>query len=423
MDMSKLLKQQGGIEKIKTPQSLVHIKHSITHRQYKYWYVLLRVYRLMLDALAEPDKDGFYYVPLATITEFLGYEPVKAELKKDFEALRQQPIIINYLEKDGSKALHGMGFVSEWKISSTKIGFKFPSFIVNAVNGDDADKKMFLLLNWNIFNSFTGKYEAIIYKLCKDYINSPARRTPYMAIEDYREYIGLSENDYPEMRDFTRRCVNEPIESINKNELSDISVSVEFRRNGRKIEGLYFKAEHKKQMQIPFDDFKPHPAFDYTKVSISPEQQTKYLEQYTPEQVQAIIERANDYAQEVKAKGKKANIAGIYKMAFTENWGEHYREQKQLEAKQAQAIKQAKETEKTQEKVKENKEEKEADERKKRLVEHWEAMTNEEKAEFFKRGLNNVPKVVKEIVGKRATIENAMSNPLLCKELMDLLDI
>jgi hypothetical protein len=135
--------------------------------------------------------------------------------------------------------------------------------------------------------------------------------------------------------------------------------------------------------------------------------------------VQAIIERANDYAQEVKVKGKKANIAGIYKIAFSENWGEHYREQKQLEAKQTQAIKQAKEAEK----VKEKKEEKEADERKKRLVEHWETLTNEGKAEFFKRGLNNVPKVVKEIVGKRATIENAMSNPLLCKELMDLLDI
>lgn len=176
-------------------------------------------------------------------------------------------------------------------------------------------------------------------------------------------------------------------------------------------------------MQIPFDDFKPHPAFDYAKVSISPEQQTKYLEQYTPEQVQAIIERANDYAQEVKAKGKKANIAGIYKMAFSENWGEHYREQKQLEAKQTQAIKQAKEAEKTQEKVKENKEEKEADERKKRLVEHWETLTNEEKTELFKRGLNNVPKVIKGIVEKRATVENAMSNPLLCKELMDLLKI
>lgn len=409
--MGTLLKQKGGVEKIKTPQSLVHIKHSITHRQYKYWYVLLRVYRLMLDSLEEPDKDGFYYVPLATITKFLGYEPVKSELKKDFEVLRKEPIIINYLEKDGSKALHSMGFISEWKISSTKIGFKFPSFIVNAVNGDDADKKMFLLLNWNIFNSFTGKYEAIIYKLCKDYINSPARRTPYMDIENYREYVGLSENDYPEMRDFTRRCVNEPVESINKNELSDILVSVEFRRSGRKIEGLYFKAEHKKQMQIPFEDFKPHPAFDCANIAIPPEQQVKHLEKYTPEQVQAIIKRANDYAQEIKAKGKKANIAGIYKIAFDENWGEQYIDQKQI-----------KEAEKPKEKAKGvSLETQKADARKKRLVKHWNSLDDEGKTELFKRGINNVPKVIKEIVENRATLENAMNNPLLCKELMDLL--
>lgn len=414
MDMSKLLKQQ---EQIKTPQSLVHIKHSITHRQYKYWYIILRVYRLMLDALEQPDKDGFYYVPLATVAEFLGYEPVKAELKKDFEALRQQPIIINYLEKDGSKALHGMGFVSEWKISSTRIGFKLPSFIVNAVNGNDADKQMFLLLNWSIFNSFTGKYEAIIYKLCKDYIG--VGRTPYMAIEEYREYIGLSENDYQSTDDFNKRCVKNPIASINKNDISDIIVSVEYKRMGRKIIGLWFNAELKKQTQLPFEEFKPHPAFDYAKVSISPEQQTKYLEQYTPEQVQAIIERANDYTQEVKAKGKKANIAGIYKMAFSENWGEQYREQKQLEAKQIQELQQVKEAEK----AKENKENTEAEARKKRLVAHWETLTYEEKTELFKLGLNNVPKIIKKTVEQRATVENAMSNPLLCKELMDLLKI
>lgn len=417
MDMSKLLKQKSGIEQIKTPQSLVHIKHSITHRQYKYWYIILRVYRLMLDALEQPDKDGFYYVPLATVAEFLGYEPVKIELKKDFEALRQQPIIINYLEKDGSKALHGMGFVSEWKISSTRIGFKLPSFIVNAVNGNDADKQMFLLLNWSIFNSFTGKYEAIIYKLCKDYIG--VGRTPYMTIEEYREYIGLSENDYQSTDDFNKRCVKNPILSINKNELSDIIVSVEYKRMGRKITGLWFNAELKKQTQLPFEEFKPHPAFDYAKISIPPEQQAKYLETYTPEQVKAIIDRANDYTQEVKAKGKKANIAGIYKMAFSENWGEQYREQKQLEAKQEKEIQQAKEAEK----AKENKENTEAEARKKHLVEHWETLTHEEKTELFKRGLNNVPKVIKKTVEQRATVENAMSNPLLCKELMDLLKI
>jgi hypothetical protein len=38
------------------------------------------------------------------------------------------------------------------------------------MRGLDLPKAMFSLISWDIFNHFTGKHEAIIYKLCKDYI-------------------------------------------------------------------------------------------------------------------------------------------------------------------------------------------------------------------------------------------------------------
>jgi hypothetical protein len=88
---------------LKTPQSIVHIKHTISLRQYKYWVLLLRFYREFFEANEAPDEKGFYRVPIAKITEYLGYEPLKAELKADFEALRKEPIIINFLDKDGKK--------------------------------------------------------------------------------------------------------------------------------------------------------------------------------------------------------------------------------------------------------------------------------------------------------------------------------
>ena len=57
-----------------------------------------------------------------------------------------------YLEKDGKPAIHGMGFISEYKITSTKIGFKLPTFLEKVIKGDEESKNLFLLLNWNIFN-------------------------------------------------------------------------------------------------------------------------------------------------------------------------------------------------------------------------------------------------------------------------------
>lgn len=412
--MSELIKKKGGIQQIKTPQSLVHIKHTITHRQYKYWYILLRLYRALLDSEEKQDKDGFYYVPMATLSDFLGYEPVKAELKKDFEALRREPIVINYLEKDGGKALHGMGFVSEWKISSTKIGFKLPSFIVNAIEGNEAEKQMFLLLNWNIFNSFTGKYEAIIYKLCKDYIG--IGRTPYMSINEYRDYIGLKDDEYTATDNLTRRCILNPTKAINENELSDISVSVEFTRNGRKVEGLYFKAEHKKQMKIPFDDFKPHPAFDRSKVAIAPEEQAKHLERYTPEQIEAIIERANEYSAELKGKGKTDKIGGIYKRAFAEGWGLDT-----IEAKKAEkAEKQARLEQRQAEQAKHQEAESKAEQELKSRLEAYERLSEDEKNGILQAVLAQVPKVLRASI-ERAYKEHGVNAPAKSSQVRGML--
>lgn len=304
----------------RTPQELVHIKHSISARQYKYWFLLLKVYKELIEANTQADKDGFYSVSLSDISNLMGYEPVKKELKADLEALRQQPIIINYLEKDGKPVTHGMGFLSEWKVSSTKISFKLPSFIEKVVQGDLEAKQMFLLLNWDIFNSFGGKYEAIIYKLCKDYIG--VGRTPYFTVEEYRDYIGLKENEYKQFFELNRWAISKPIKNINDNEMSDILVKVVLEKKGVKVIGLHFEMEYKATTPVlEIAPLEPNPAFEKSLITIPPNKQLEYLGQFSEDQIKAIIDRANGYIDKLKADGKKASIGAIYNKAFAESWG------------------------------------------------------------------------------------------------------
>lgn len=382
MEMAKIQPtKRANPSIIKTPQSIIHIKHNVSLLAYKHWVLLLQDLREQIEADEPPEAGGVRFISMSKLSDRLGYTPSKKDLWECFRSLKNQDLAINFLDKDGHKAKYGAGFISEWSITSNRIGYKFPSFLELVMSGDDEAKKIFQLLNWNIFNSFTGKYEAIIYKLCKDYIG--IGRTPYMTVEDYREYIGLSDGDYPATRDFNKRCVNDPIRAINKNELSDIIVSVEFRNNGRKIEGLWFKSELKKQTQLPFEEFKQHPAFDYAKISIDPEEQTKYLEKYTPQQVQAIIERANDYAQELKGKGKKENLSGLYKKAFSEGWGLDNLEAKQEEKAKKKALIEQQKTEETNTQKQAKTETQEAIESKKRL-EAFEQLSEVEKSEILK---------------------------------------
>jgi hypothetical protein len=40
-----------------------------------------------------------------------------------------------------------------------------------------------------------------------------------------------------------------------------------------------------------------------------------------PEEIEATIQRANEYGDSIKAKGQKVQMGGIYHKAFLERWG------------------------------------------------------------------------------------------------------
>ena len=212
--------------------------------------------------------------------------------ERDLEAIRKEAIIFNVLEKDGQKGKTGRGFISEWYVSSNRIGVVFPPMIRRAVENLDNRDSIFHLLNWSIFNSFTGKYEAILYKLCKDYIGTG--RTPYLPLEKFRGYMGVKESEYPDFKRLNQWVISGPVKRINESEVADITIEPEFKREVRKIVGLWFRVSAKKQTVLDFGD---DPAFRFAKVAVSLAQQKKYLEEKGSELVELSIQRANEYAE------------------------------------------------------------------------------------------------------------------------------
>jgi hypothetical protein len=316
---------------LKTPQSLIHIRHTISLFQYKLWILLLQEFKRQFDAGEPADENGFRYVSMSYLEKHLGYTPNRKDLINDLRALRKEEICFNYLEKDGYKAQYFAGFISEVKATRLNVGFKFPSLIDEVMLGLDDAKAIFQMLNWNVFNHFSGKYEAIIYKLCKDYIG--VGRTPYMTVEELREYMGIKTTEYAEFMKLNEWVIKKPMKSINSSDISDIQVDAVYNRNGRKVVGLYFTVKSKHQTMLPFVEFQVNPAFDCAKVTIPIAKQQEYLDAYTPEQISLSIERANAYCEDLEKKRKSVNYGAIYETAIRENWGAQLQEQRVLEAK------------------------------------------------------------------------------------------
>jgi Initiator Replication protein len=311
-------KEKNSPQAIKTPQALIHIKHRISLLQYKYWILLLRELKEQFESGALPDENGFRYVSMQKIADDLGYVPNKAEIFKDFLALKNETIAFNVLEKDGKEAKYGAGFISEWKITNQRIAFKFPSMLENVVRGLEEPKAIFQLLNWSIFNHFSGKYEAVIYKLCKDFVG--VSRTPYITLQEFRDYMGLKPTEYLAFKDLNRNVISGPCTRINESDLSDISVEVDLEKEKRVVIGLRFLVKRKNQSSIPFPELEASPAFRFAKVHIEPATQQEYLAIRPPEEIELCIDRANEYGSREEKSGKSVSYGALYRKAVTDGW-------------------------------------------------------------------------------------------------------
>lgn len=308
---------------IKTPQELVHIKHRITLLEYKYWILLLRAYREAYVSRQIIGPDDYVYLPMTAVVDALGYQPKTKEIETSLERIRIEKIQYNVLQKDGQPAKRGAGFISQWHVSSNRIGAVFPLVLRQAVERLDDRSSIFHLLNWNIFNSFSGKYEAVLYKLCKDYLG--VGRTPRLTVEEFREYMGIAPTEYPDFKRLNQWTISGPIKRINASELSDILVDVNFTRATRRVVALQFLVESKRQSVLDFDD---HPVFKFAKVKISRSLQDQYLAGRAPDLVKNAILRVNEYAEAKEAKGEVVNLGALYRKAIEQNWGAEFEERK-----------------------------------------------------------------------------------------------
>jgi hypothetical protein len=329
-----------------TPQSLVHIKHSISLQQYKYFLLLFNRMCFLMDLGESSSEDGFFEIEMSDLAEKIGYTPNKKEIWNDFVKLKNETIAVNLLMKDGKPITYGAGYISEWGISNSFIKFKFPSFFVQVARKFKEQRTLFLQMNWEIFNSFTGKYEAIIYKLCKDYERSGGKRTPEFSIDGFREYMGIKENEYFLFKDLNKFCISKPIQKINESEISDITITSHFVKTGKFVSGLYFSIVSKYQQSLPIGNENPDDPFMLARVPIPMTVQTQYLKSHTLDDAKLCIEAANEWI-DAKIKAGEPVVHGrAYRSALEGNWqpnkpGIEKQIQQRETVKQEQAIEEA----------------------------------------------------------------------------------
>lgn len=238
--------------KIKKHSSIVQIGNMTTLLERKAMNSLIW---LAKDQLKRHPGSRVFQCDIGIIKRLSGLtDSDNADLKDALRNLSNTKIEYNILNKDKTKEERWIfSFLAEVKIVTagrgkpTSISFEFPSTVLKVIQ----NPRLFVKLDLLIIRGLNSKHSVALYELMKDYQNLGQYR---IAIQDFKRLMGVQPEQYGIFTMLRKRVLDKAIEEIN--EKTDIFVSYDLEKNGRKIEAILLKVASRSKEQLPADTTK-----------------------------------------------------------------------------------------------------------------------------------------------------------------------
>jgi len=157
-------------------------------------------------------------------------------------------------------------------------------------------EKRFTSYQLNDVSRLTSAYAVRLYELIICW--KTIRKTPVFDIESFRSRLGVEDHQYKLMSDFKKRVLDLAIEQIN--ETTNIYVSCEQHKSGRKITGFSFDIVEK--------NFTPR---DPNTVDWVDQEQKVTRKKITKQQAESMAKPGETWAELLARIGKEYHVTGI----------------------------------------------------------------------------------------------------------------
>jgi hypothetical protein len=210
----------------------IQIQNNITLLQRRAWNVLL------YHAYDELLSETLHSIPTTQLCNDLEYNSHNDEyLKESLYALTTCGVEWNILKKDGK---------GEWGITTLLASATLEDGICTYEFSRKLSERlhnptMYARLSLSMQNRFDSKYAQALWELSVDYLGSGREfgETAYIAVEDFRKLMGIPPGSYAGMKKLNQKILKPALAEINK--VSDLRVTVDCQRKGRKVAALKFK--------------------------------------------------------------------------------------------------------------------------------------------------------------------------------------
>lgn len=238
-----LFEENYDVLEIKKHSSLVQMNNIATLHQRKAINALIRIAK---DQLKREPEKRLFTVELGTIKKLSGIgRNDNKELKQSLLALVKLIIEYNILGKDKEQR-GAFAFLSSVRIDGQRRGgianltFEFPTLVLEAIKRP----AMYVKLNLVIQRELNSKHSLALYEVLKDYQNLGNIR---VEIDNFRRLVGVEQGQYKIFTMLQKRVIDMAVGEINQK--TDLKVSYNLEREGRKITAILFKVHSTHQVE------------------------------------------------------------------------------------------------------------------------------------------------------------------------------
>lgn len=159
-----------------------------------------------------------------------------ASLKIEWNLLKDKaPTDISFLNL---RVLHGPPTFYQ----NNTVNFSFHKVMLDFVN----NPSVYGTLDIELQSEFESKYSHALYENSTRFVH--LQKNKLIELETFRKIVGVSEDKYPSMREFTRNVITPSIDEVN--DRANFVVSLETVKSGRKITGFEVSVKNKKRSTI-----------------------------------------------------------------------------------------------------------------------------------------------------------------------------
>ncbi|MBL1435461.1 MAG: replication initiation protein [Rhodobacteraceae bacterium] len=225
-------------DSVKKNVAAIHVSGKLSLLQRKLSNVLL------LNAYDELTTRQSHAIDAKTLCLMIGYNSNDIQtLKAALRSLAETVAEWDMLDKNGKQEWGVSSLLSFAKLSGGVCEYAYSPALAEKL----FDPKIFALINLNIQRRFTSGHGLALYENCFRFVRT--RSTGWWEIELFRRLMGVADSTYYEsFKQLNAKIIKPAVLEVNKT--SNISLTPEFRKQGRRVSHIRFLIKENPQLAM-----------------------------------------------------------------------------------------------------------------------------------------------------------------------------